>query len=138
MADTLTPAQRRKCMSGIAGKNTAPEILVRRFLHRAGFRFRLHRADLPGKPDIVLPKYRAVVFVNGCFWHGHSGCKKGRTMPVSHRRFWLAKISGNKARDAKSRRQLRKLGWRIYNIWECRITREETLPTLAQKILGLR
>lgn len=98
MADVLSKEQRRKCMSHIKSTNTKPEILVRRFLFARGFRFRLYRKDLPGKPDIVLPKYKTVIFINGCFWHGHDGCKYAK-LPETNHAFWLDKISGNVERD---------------------------------------
>jgi len=105
-------------MSGIKGKNTRPELIVRKILHRSGFRFRLHRKDLPGKPDIILPKYRTVIFVNGCFWHGHENCHLFR-MPKSRQEFWEKKICGNVARDTKNRLLLSELGWGVLTIWEC-------------------
>lgn len=104
-------------MAGIRGKNTRPEIIVRRLLHRAGFRFRLHARDLPGRPDIVLPRWRAVIQVHGCFWHGHD-CHLFR-MPGTRREFWEAKIAANRGRDAASRVALADLGWRQLEVWEC-------------------
>ena len=98
MADTMTPEQRHRCMSHIRGKNTKPEILVRKYLFAEGLRFRIHKKDLPGHPDITLPKYKIVIFINGCFWHGHSGCKLA-TVPKSNTDFWLAKIHRNQERD---------------------------------------
>ena len=106
-------------MSRIRGKNTGPEKLVRRLLHLHGFRFRLHRKDLPGIPDIVLPKYRTVIFVHGCFWHGHS-CKDGRR-PSSNTDYWNRKLDQNAARDARNVRSLRKLGWRCLILWACKL-----------------
>lgn len=94
MADVLSKEERKRCMSHIRGTNTKPEILVRQFLFRHGFRFRIYRKDLPGKPDIVLPKYKTAIFINGCFWHGHSGCKYA-TIPKTNYEFWLDKITGN-------------------------------------------
>lgn len=104
-------------MRAIRSKNTKPELLVRKGLHAAGFRFRLHGAGLPGKPDIVLPKYRSVIFVHGCFWHGH-GCKYFK-LPKTRPDFWLAKIEANRARDARDIEKLNQLGWRVILIWEC-------------------
>lgn len=106
-------------MSGIRGRNTKPETLIRSMLHRRGFRFRLHVRDLPGKPDIVLPRYRAVIFVNGCFWHGHD-CPLFK-MPGTRQEFWREKIGRNRANDEKSRDLLIKSGWRVGVIWECAI-----------------
>jgi DNA mismatch endonuclease (patch repair protein) len=105
-------------MRAVGQANTGAELRVRRVLHALGYRFRLHRKDLPGTPDIVLPKYKAVVFVHGCFWHRHAGCHKS-TIPKSNLEYWQAKFSGNVARDRENRRQLRALGWRTLVIWEC-------------------
>lgn len=117
MADVVDKATRSRMMAGIRGKNTKPEILLRKALHAAGFRFRLHAKKLPGKPDIVLPKYRAVIFVHGCFWHGHD-CKIFK-MPKSNRRFWKTKITGNRRRDFSNTDELLALGWRVLTVWEC-------------------
>lgn len=119
-------------MSGIRGKNTKPEIIVRQALHRAGLRFRLHRKDLPGKPDIVLPKYHAVIFVHGCFWHGH-GCRYFK-VPKTRTDFWLDKITANARRDRIHEDDLRNAGWSVFIVWECEI-RDGTgwlLPLLKQ------
>ena len=110
--DRLTQARRSWNMSHIRGKNTKPELVVRSLLHRMGYRFRLHGKKLPGRPDIVLPKYRTVVFVHGCFWHRHRGCKNCTT-PTNNRSFWVAKLEGNAARDRLNRRALVRLGWRV-------------------------
>jgi DNA mismatch endonuclease, patch repair protein len=118
MTDSLTPERRSWNMSRIRGRNTAPERLVRSALHRAGYRFRLHRKDLPGRPDIVLPKYRAVVFVHGCFWHRHSKCRFAYT-PKSRVAFWQEKFRSNSERDRRTARALRRLGWRVVTVWEC-------------------
>jgi len=107
-------------MAGIRGKDTQPELLVRRALHATGFRYRLHVRDLPGKPDIVLPRYRAVVFVHGCFWHRHPGCAYATT-PATRKDFWKAKLEGNRRRDLENRRRLMELGWRVFIVWECGI-----------------
>ncbi|MGR9475920.1 very short patch repair endonuclease [Rhizobium leguminosarum] len=118
MNDIVSPETRSRMMSGIRGKNTSPELLVRRLLHRMGFRFRLHLKDLPGKPDIVLPKHRAVIFVNGCFWHRHPGCKYATT-PTSNKEFWEAKFAANTSRDATNYEALARSGWRVAIVWEC-------------------
>lgn len=133
MTDIVDPETRSAMMSGIRGKNTKPEILVRRFLHRLGFRFQLHRRDLPGRPDIVLPKYRTVVEVRGCFWHRHEGCPYAYT-PKSNREFWETKLNGNQERDRRNLRELKKLGWRVIEVWECELMDDLTLQTLPSTI----
>lgn len=110
-------------MSRIRGENTKPERLVRSLLHGLGLRFRLHRRDLPGQPDIVLPKYRLAVFVHGCFWHLHPGCPAGR-LPTGNMSFWRTKLEGNRKRDLAKARQLRRLGWKVVVVWECEIERQ--------------
>jgi len=132
--DVFSKRKRSLIMAGIGCKNTGPELAVRCFLHRKGLRFRLHRADLPGTPDIVLPKYRAVVFVHGCFWHGHSGCRKGRTLPVTRKAFWRCKIAGNRARDGRDKRRLRRMGWRVFVVWACHIRNRRALERLVAAI----
>lgn len=117
MVDALTREQRSRAMSRIAGKDTAPELYVRRALHAAGFRFRLHRRDLPGSPDIVLPKHRTVVLVHGCFWHSHD-CPRG-ARPRSNTAFWTAKLDRNLERDRAVQACLEGLGWRVETIWGC-------------------
>lgn len=115
--DIVDPATRSRMMSGIRGKDTKPEILVRRGLHALGFRFRLHDRKLPGKPDLVLPRWRAVILVHGCFWHGHD-CQLFK-WPGTRRDFWREKIGRNKERDAEVEVLLDRAGWRVLNIWEC-------------------
>jgi DNA mismatch endonuclease (patch repair protein) len=132
--DRITKTQRSWNMSRIRGANTAPEILVRSLLHRLGYRFRIHDPTLPGKPDIVLPKHRAVVLVHGCFWHRH-GCKSTAT-PKSNVSFWQAKFKQNVARDTAVRRQLRNAGWRVLTIWACRVNDEEKLEKQLKRFLG--
>lgn len=117
MADIVDAATRSRMMSGICSHNTKPEKLVRSFLHRQGFRFRLHVRELSGKPDIVLPRYRAVIFVHGCFWHGHN-CPVFR-MPKTREEFWSNKIARNQANDSKARESLLLAGWRVGTVWEC-------------------
>lgn len=105
-------------MSRVRSKNTKPEVFARSVLHRMGYRFRVHRKDLPGNPDIVLPKHRAVIFVHGCFWHRHPGCSKA-TVPKTNTDWWRNKLENNVERDARNYRQLRELGWRVFTLWEC-------------------
>lgn len=123
MADIVSEAQRSYNMSRIRSKNTKPEIAVRSMLHRLGYRFTVNgpkNRQLPGKPDIVLPKYKTVIFVHGCFWHGHAGCKHFR-LPKTRTEWWKAKIGGNIARDQKAQSALKKLGWKVLVIWECEL-----------------
>ena len=133
MSDIVDRKTRSRMMSGIRGKDTHPEITVRKYLHGAGFRYRLHGRHLPGRPDIVLPKYRTVVFVHGCFWHQHSGCKYAYK-PKSNRAFWKRKLGSNVKRDKEVRKQLRKLGWIVMVAWECKL-RESDLRKL---VVGIR
>lgn len=123
MVDVVDPATRSRMMAGIRGKNTKPELLVRKYLHRRGLRFRLHVKTLPGKPDIALPKYRAVVFVHGCFWHQHPGCKYAY-LPSSRRDFWIKKLSLNASRDRDKANALLKAGWRVFTVWECELRKD--------------
>ena len=125
---------RSRVMSCIKGKNTKPEVTVRSFLHRNGLRFSLHRKDLPGKPDIVLPRHNTCVFVNGCFWHRHN-CRKGKRKVKSNVEFWESKFAANKARDKRNRTDLRRLGWKVCTIWECQIEKPDNLLKLLDKIL---
>lgn len=138
MADTMTPEQRSRCMAAIKGKDTKPEMIVRKYLFSRGLRFRVQVRKLPGNPDIVLPKYKTVVFVNGCFWHGHEGCRYYR-LPKSNVEFWENKIKNNVARDARNEKELKALGWRVIRVWECDIRkvagREEYLQGLYKSII---
>jgi DNA mismatch endonuclease (patch repair protein) len=118
MADVVDKKTRSRMMSGIRGRNTKPELAVRKALFAAGFRYRLHTNTLPGRPDIVLPKFRCAVFVHGCFWHRHKGCKFAYS-PKSNRAFWSEKFSSNVRRDKVVRTALRKAGWRVFVVWEC-------------------
>lgn len=138
MTDVFTKAKRSWVMSRIRGRDTSPEKAVRSFLHDHGFRFRLHKQGLPGRPDIVLAKYRTAIFVNGCFWHHHPKCKQA-VYPKNRRRFWRLKIDGTVARDKKVVRSLRKLGWRVITLWECQIeARTSQLDRLVFEIKGGR
>lgn len=122
MVDHVIAEKRSQIMAAVKSKNTKTEVLVRRLLHGAGFRYRLHRKDLPGRPDIVLPKYHAVVFINGCFWHGHN-CKRSGTLPKTNTAFWKEKIENNKRRDINNIQLLKSRNWRVCIIWECALTR---------------
>lgn len=137
MADRLNTQQRHHCMSRIRGKNTKPEILVRNGLHARGFRFRLHNKKLPGSPDIVLPKYGVAIMVNGCFWHGHKGCRYA-TKPKTNVEFWEAKIARNRHRDEVTTAHLEALGWTVITVWECELRGvsnvEVRLDALADEI----
>ena len=124
-------------MSRIRSANTKPELLVRSILHKHGFRFRLNRRDLPGTPDIVLPKYRSVVFVHGCFWHRHEGCKFAYT-PKSRPEWWAEKFEGNRFRDQRTSKALRELGWKVIVVWECESRQLDTLIRRLKKMLSRR
>jgi DNA mismatch endonuclease (patch repair protein) len=117
VADKFTPEERSRVMSRVKGRDTKPERIVRSLLHSLGYRFRLHRRDLPGKPDIVLPKYRKVVFVHGCFWHGHESCPRA-ARPTSNVEFWNTKIDSNIRRDQSAQEELAKLGWSCFIVWQ--------------------
>ena len=136
MPDVMTPQQRHECMSHIRSKDTKPEQLVRQALWHNGFRYRLHVKGLPGKPDIVLPKYRTVIFINGCFWHGHEGCRY-YVIPKTNTSFWLDKITSNKARDARDESSLYEAGWRVMTIWECELKKENREKTIGQLLESL-
>jgi len=118
MADVFTPEQRSRVMAAVKCKDTTPEWIVRRITHAMGYRYRLHVADLPGKPDLVFPSRRKVIFVHGCFWHMHT-CKRGRRMPATRREYWQKKLSGNQARDRRHRKALCDAEWDVLTIWEC-------------------
>lgn len=132
--DRLSPQHRSWLMSRVKGRNTTPERAVRSIIHRNGFRFRLHRLDLPGKPDIVFGPRRKIVFVHGCFWHGHD-CGKGR-LPKSNAAFWKAKVAANRKRDAKHIRDLKSAGWRILVIWQCQLKNPLALEKRIVDFLG--
>lgn len=135
MADKITPAARSALMSRVRGKNTGPELTVRRLLHAMGLRFRLHRRDLPGTPDIVLPRFRTAIFVNGCFWHGHAGCRRAR-LPETRKDFWEAKICRNIERDSQSAAELRDMGFRVLVLWECELKDQDALRSLLTQQFG--
>lgn len=126
--DVFSKRTRSRIMSHISGKNTKPEILVRSLLHRMGYRFRIHKKDLPGRPDICLPKHKKVIFVHGCFWHGHENCPRSKR-PTTNVEFWNKKIDGNIERDKENIKKLKRLGWQTLTIWTCEIKNQEELKT---------
>lgn len=136
MTDFLSPAERSERMSRIRSKDTQPELLLRKALHRLGLRYRLHGTGLPGKPDLVFPRYKAVVFVHGCFWHHHTGCKIATT-PKSNTPFWLEKFKKNVARDTRVAAELEALGWRVFIVWECELTSITRTHATSERLHGL-
>lgn len=139
MTDLMTPEQRHRCMAAIKGKDTRPEMLVRKYLFSKGLRYRVNDKKLPGSPDIVLKKYKTVIFIDGCFWHAHKGCKYYK-MPKTNVDFWRAKIARNIARDYVNNVDLELAGWKVIRVWECDVKtkakREETLKNLYLSITG--
>lgn len=139
MTDVMTPEQRSRCMPAIKGKDTKPEMIVRKYLFSRGLRYRVNNRKLPGSPDIVLKKYKTVVFIDGCFWHGHEGCKYYR-LPKTNVDFWRHKIAINIARDYANGVDLRLAGWKVIRVWECdiktKVKRKATLENLYQEIVG--
>jgi len=122
-------------MSRIRGKDTAPEIAVRRLVHRLGYRFRLHKQELPGCPDVVLPRHKKVIFVHGCFWHMHR-CRYGRVKPATHTKFWQNKRRGNVERDKRNLRKLRRSGWKVLVVWECQTCYLQKLTTKIKRFIS--
>lgn len=135
--DPLTELARSRNMAKIRAKNTKPELIVRRAAHKAGLRFRLHRKDLPGTPDLVLPRHRLAIFVNGCFWHRHEGCPRS-SLPASNVEFWVSKFERNVARDQAAMSALRAIGWRVAVIWECETKNPPALVAALLSIVGGR
>ncbi|MDH4609722.1 DNA mismatch endonuclease Vsr [Pseudomonas sp. BN102] len=133
MTDFLSPAERSDRMSRIRGKDTQPELALRKVLHGLGLRYRLHGAGLPGKPDLVFPRYKAVVFVHGCFWHRHSGCKIATT-PKSNTPFWLEKFEKNVTRDAQAAADLQVLGWTVLVVWECELASAKKAQATGKRL----
>jgi DNA mismatch endonuclease (patch repair protein) len=135
--DTLSPAERSERMGRVRGKDTAPELRVRRLAHALGYRYRLHRKDLPGRPDLVFGDRRKVIFVHGCFWHRHPGCPRAR-FPKSPERaaFWREKLLGNARRDKRNQRDLKRLGWQVLVIWECDTENQHALERKLRRFLG--
>ncbi|MBI3452617.1 MAG: DNA mismatch endonuclease Vsr [Rhodospirillales bacterium] len=132
--DTRTPQKRSEIMSLVRNKNTKPELAVRRIAFRRGFRYRLHRGDLPGRPDLVFPSKQKVIFVHGCFWHSHSQCSKARP-PKSRKNYWLPKLRQNRQRDTRNRAELRKLGWASLVIWQCQLKNEAAVIRKIERFL---
>lgn len=135
MPDVFDPPTRSAVMRRVKGRDTGPELRVRKILTGLGARYRLHRADLPGRPDIVLPGRRLAVFVHGCFWHGHD-CARGSRVPQARRDYWTAKIAGNRARDARNAEALAANGWRVETVWECEL-KARALPALEARLRAL-
>ncbi len=133
MTDIVDKKTRSRMMSGIRGKNTRPEMVLRRALHARGLRYRIHVREIPGRPDIVLPKYRAVVFVQGCFWHRHKGCRFATT-PATRTDFWQAKFAANVERDRAAREALSSLGWRVAIVWECALRKSDQAEAAADQV----
>jgi DNA mismatch endonuclease, patch repair protein len=133
--DTLTKAERSERMARIRSKDTQPELRVRRIVHALGYRYRLHRRDLPGCPDLVFPSRRKIVFVHGCFWHSHQGCVIANK-PKSRSDFWVEKFERNKLRDARNQEALKLDGWRVFTVWECETKGITTLATRLSRFLG--
>ncbi|WP_324780547.1 very short patch repair endonuclease [Thiobacillus sedimenti] len=134
MADTLSTEERSRRMALVRSTDTGPEMRVRRLLHGMGYRYRLHRRDLPGTPDLVFPGRRAVVLVHGCFWHRHEGCALAR-LPKSRKEFWVPKLEGNKARDARKVAALQDAGWRVFVVWECETKNLDALAVRLRRFL---
>ena len=136
MTDFLSPEERSERMARIKGKDTRPEVALRKVLHGLGLRYRLHGAGLPGRPDLVFPRYKAVIFVNGCFWHRHAGCSIATT-PKSNTAFWLEKFEKNVARDAQVAEVLKELGWRVFVAWECELGSAKKAQATGERLAGL-
>jgi DNA mismatch endonuclease (patch repair protein) len=135
VADKLSAERRSANMRRIRNKDTSPELILRSIIHRLGYRFRLHRKDLPGRPDLVFPSRRKVIFVHGCFWHQHSGCKEGR-LPASRLEYWEPKLKRNQARDAENRAHLQEAGWGVLTVWECSLRKHLPVIKTLRRFLG--
>ena len=133
--DIFSQEKRSQVMSHVRNRDTRPEKMIRSILHKSGFRFRIQRKDLPGKPDIVLPKYKTIIFVHGCFWHQHEGCKKALP-PKSNVSFWLEKFRKNKERDRKVIRTLQESGWKVIVVWQCEIPKIKNNPEIIKKLIS--
>lgn len=138
MADIMTPAQRSYCMAQVRSKGMRPEMMIRSLVHSMGYRFRLHRRDLPGTPDLVLPKHQAVIFVNGCFWHWHPDAKCPiAKMPKSNSSYWHPKLTRTRERDRMQTKTLEELGWRVLTVWECSLRDPETVAETIHQFLSV-
>jgi len=133
--DTLSPDERSRIMSLVRSKDTKPEMVVRRLAHRLGYRYSLHRRDLPGSPDLVFPSRQAIIFVSGCYWHRH-GCPNGRRLPKTRTRWWREKLESNRKRDQTTQRRLRRLGWRVMVIWECQLRNPARIERRLMRFLS--
>ncbi|MFP4546918.1 MAG: very short patch repair endonuclease [Fidelibacterota bacterium] len=133
--DVFSKDKRSEIMSNISDSNTKPEIIVRSILHKMGYRFRLHKKNLPGKPDIVLPKHRKIIFVHGCFWHSHENCRRSKR-PSTNTKFWSKKLDSNKKRDKKILKQLKDIGWKVLIVWTCEINKIENLKNKLKMFLN--
>lgn len=129
--DVFTKEKRSLIMSKVKGKNTKPELIVRSLLHRMGYRFRLHRFDLPGNPDIVLPRYKKAIFIHGCFWHGHKTCSRSKR-PSTNTMFWNKKLSNNIRRDIRHLNDLKNLGWEVLVVWECQVKNGDGIKNILE------
>jgi DNA mismatch endonuclease (patch repair protein) len=134
LLDRITTEQRSALMARIRSKDTKPELVVRSLVHRLGYRFRLHRKDLPGRPDIILPRHKKIILVQGCFWHGHIGCNIA-SKPKSNQAYWVSKLEGNRARDQRNLCALKELGWEVFELWECEIADEKSVVKKISKFL---
>lgn len=134
MTDVFSKEKRSWLMRRVKGRDTKPEILVRSFVHRMGYRFRIHRRDLPGNPDIVFPRHGKAIFVHGCFWHGHEGCPRSKR-PTTNNSFWNEKLDGNIERDKRFRRALQRTGWKVFVVWQCETREPEKLLLKLERIL---
>lgn len=135
MTDVLTPKQRRKCMSSIKGRDTKPEMIIRKMVHAMGYRYRLHQRDLPGKPDLVFSRIKKVIFVHGCFWHMHR-CRYGSVKPKTNALFWSDKRESNRMRDMRNRKLLKIMGWRTLIVWECGTKDIKKLQQIEKRIIS--
>ena len=134
--DRIQPERRSEIMARVRNKNTKPELVVRRLLHQQGYRFRLHRKDLPVRPDLVLPKWRTVILIHGCFWHGCDRCDRGTRIPKTNTEFWVEKVAGNRRRDAMTVGRLRELGWKVLVLWQCETADIDRLTSVLREALA--